>query len=109
VFAEQGYGDAKIQATTEEIDGREVRGFQMQTETLQPDQQRELTRALDEQFGIDQETLQLDLVGPTFGEQIIRNGIYAILISFAILVVYLTVRFEYKLALPALLTVVHDV
>ncbi|WP_217915714.1 protein translocase subunit SecD [Miltoncostaea marina] len=108
VFARLGY-DAKIQATSEQVDGREVLGFQMQTETLQPDQQRELRRALDAEFGIDPATIQVETVGPTFGEQIIRNAIWAILLSFAIIVAYLTIRFEYKLALPAILTVVHDV
>jgi SecD/SecF fusion protein len=44
-----------------------------------------------------------------FGEQIVRNAIWAILLSFLVLVVYLTIRFEYKLALPALLSVVQDV
>ena len=43
------------------------------------------------------------------GEQIIRNAVWAILLSFAVIVLYLTIRFEYKLALPALLSVIHDV
>ena len=81
----------------------------MQTETLQPPEQQELRRALDSEFGVIEESYQLELVGPTFGEQIIRNAIWAILLSFAVIVLYLTIRFEYKLALPALLSVVHDV
>ncbi len=109
VFADLGYPDAKIQTTSETIDGEQVLGFQMQTETLTTPEQRELTRALDDAFGIDQSTLQSDTVGATFGEQIIRNAIWAILLSFAVIIAYLTIRFEYKLALPALLSVVHDV
>jgi SecD/SecF fusion protein len=109
LFSDLGFSDAKIQSTTENIDGEDVKGFQMQTETLQPPQQQELKRALDEKFGVVEESYQLELVGPTFGEQIIRNAIWAILLSFAVIVVYLTIRFEYKLAIPALLTVVHDV
>lgn len=109
LFSDLGYGDAKIQSTTENIDGNEVRGFQMQTETLQPAQRTELERALNEKFGIVQETFQLDSVGPTFGRQIIRNGIWAVLLSFAVLVIYLSIRFEYKLAIPALISVIHDV
>ena len=54
VFSDLGYSDAKIQSTTETIDGRQVRGFQMQTETLQPAQRNELERALNEKFGIVQ-------------------------------------------------------
>ena len=109
VFSGLGYTDAKIQSTTENIDGQDVEGFQMQTETLQPAEQTELRRALDAQFGINEETYQLELVGPTFGRQIIRNAIYAILLSFAVIMIYLSVRFEYKLAIPALISVIHDV
>ena len=109
VFNDLGYGDAKIQSTTENIDGEDVQGFQMQTETLQPAEQDELRRALDAEFGINAETYQLELVGPTFGRQIIRNAIYAILLSFAVIMIYLSIRFEYKLAIPALISVIHDV
>lgn len=109
LFAQLGYSDAKIQSTTENVDGRDVQGFQMQTETLQPQQQRELKRALDQKFGVVDSTYQLELVGPTFGRQIIKNAIWAILLSFGVIVLYLSIRFEYKLAVPALISVVHDV
>jgi SecD/SecF fusion protein len=109
VFSELGYGDAKIQTTSETVDGREVLGFQMQTETLTVPERTELQRALDGEFGIDEETLQVEVVGPTFGEQIIRNAIWAILLSFGVIVAYLTLRFEYKLAVIALLTVIQNV
>ncbi|HMO00776.1 MAG TPA: protein translocase subunit SecD [Miltoncostaeaceae bacterium] len=109
LFAQLGYSDAKIQSTTEQIDGNDVQGFQMQTETLQPPEQRELKRALDQQFGVIEDTYQLELVGPTFGKQILRNAIWAILLSFGVIVIYLSIRFEYKLAIPALLSVIHDV
>jgi SecD/SecF fusion protein len=109
LFSSLGYSDAKIQSTTEQVDGKDVQGFQMQTETLQPPEQQELKRALDEKFGVIEDTYQLELVGPTFGEQIIRNAIWAILLSFGVIVIYLSIRFEYKLAVPALLSVIHDV
>jgi SecD/SecF fusion protein len=110
VTQDLGLPDAKIQATSEEIDGSTVEGFQIQTETLQPDQVQELRRALDAEYGLEGGEFQsVDTVGPVLGEQIIRNAIWAILLSFAVIVVYLTIRFEYKLALPALLSVVHDV
>ncbi|MBY0307812.1 MAG: protein translocase subunit SecD, partial [Phycisphaerales bacterium] len=109
VVTDAGYPDAKIQATTEVVNDRTVEGFQIQTQALQPAEQRQLQRALDAEFGIDEQTLQLELVGPTFGEQIIRNAIYAIVLSFIVIAIYLSVRFEYKLALPAMLSVVQDV
>lgn len=109
VLSGLGYGDAKVQSTTQTVNGKQVRGFQIQTRTLQPPQQTALKQALNQRFGVVDATYQLDLVGPTFGRQIIRNAIYAILLSFAVIAIYLSIRFEYKLALPALLSVVHDV
>ena len=105
-----GLPDAKIQATSEQIDGAAVQGFQIQTETLQPPELQQLRRALDAQFGLEGNDFQtVNTVGPVLGEQIIRNAVWAILLSFAVIVLYLTIRFEYKLALPALLSVIHDV
>ena len=109
VLADLGYANAKIQATTETVDGVDIPGFQMQTETLDPPQQIALKRALDSRFSINEDTYGLESVGATFGKQIIRNGIYAILLSFAVIIGYLTLRFEYKLAVPALISVIHDV
>ena len=109
VFKDQGYSDAKIQSFTEVVDGKQVRGFQMQTKTLQPPEVLALERALDTKFGLNRDTLQVDTVGATFGRQIIKNAIYAIVLSFIVIILYLTIRFEYKLAIPALISVVHDV
>jgi len=108
-FAELGFGEAKIQATTETIRGEEIEGFQVQTESLSAAQQEDVLRELEERYGIDRDTFTLDQVGPTFGEQIIRNAINAVILSLIVVALYLIVRFEYKLALPAMLTVIHDV
>jgi SecD/SecF fusion protein len=107
-LGELGLADAQIQATSEQVEGETVEGFQIQTETLSPPELVDLDRVLTRDFG-EPATYQVDLVGPTFGEQVIRNAIYAVLISFLIVAIYLIVRFEYKLALPAMLSVVQDV
>lgn len=109
LFRDAGFSDAKVQSTTERVDGQEVRGFQVQTHALNQDELRRVNAALDEAFGVQEDTFQVETVGPTFGRQIIENAIWAILLSFAVIVIYLTIRFEYKLALPALLSVIHDV
>ncbi|MGI9539066.1 MAG: protein translocase subunit SecD, partial [Miltoncostaeaceae bacterium] len=109
VLAGQGIDNAKIQATTENVDGADVDGFQIQTETLTPEQLQDVRRGLNAEFTVNDDSYQVDLVGPTFGEQVIRSAITALIVSFVFMVIYLTIRFEYKLALPALLSVVQDV
>lgn len=108
IYAAEGINNAKIQSTTQTINGRSVSGFQMQSEPLTPEQQTNIERALNRAYGLT-DTPAVDTVGPTFGKQIIRNAITAVILSFIVVALYLIARFEYKLALPAMLSVVHDV
>jgi len=108
VLAQEGFPEAKIQETTDSATGSA--GFQIQTPTLQPKQLNELKRNLEQQVGtIDERTYLVETVGPTFGRQVVERAGWAILLSFAVIILYLTIRFEYRLALPALLSVIHDV
>lgn len=108
LLAADGYPDAKVQVTTDTATG--ARGFQIQTPTLQPPALNKLKREMDQKLGgIDERTYVVETVGPTFGRQVVERAAWAIALSFLLIIVYLTIRFEYRLALPALLSVIHDV
>ncbi len=109
VFSDLGY-TAKVQATevASEGGGPAETGYQITTETLQTEARAQVTSALEERFG-QSTTDEFTLVGPTFGRQIIDKAITAIILSFIAIAIYLSVRFEYKLAFPAMLSVVQDV
>ena len=47
-------------------------------------------------------------VGPTWGSQITDKAILAVLVFFLVVVAYITLRFEWKMAIAALIAVVHD-
>ncbi|HXQ60989.1 MAG TPA: protein translocase subunit SecF [Acidimicrobiales bacterium] len=47
-------------------------------------------------------------VGPTWGSQITDKAILAVLVFFVVVVGYITLRFEWKMAIAALVAVVHD-
>ncbi|MCB0881210.1 MAG: protein translocase subunit SecD [Thermoleophilia bacterium] len=107
VMSDAGVTDARVQGTTQTIDGRAVQGYQIRTEPLSPETGDAVIAGLRDQLGLT--ILTRDDVGPTFGRQIINNAIQAIVLSFIIVALYLVLRFEYKLAVPAMLSVVHDV
>lgn len=107
VLTDEGFPNAKIQSTTDAATGQA--GFQIQTETLQPPQLNQLKRDLESRIGqIDERAYLVETVGPTFGRQVVERAGWAILLSFLVIIIYLTIRFEYRLALPALLSVIHD-
>jgi preprotein translocase subunit SecF len=47
-------------------------------------------------------------VGPTWGSQISDKAIIAVLVFFVVVVVYISFRFEWKMAMAALIAVIHD-
>jgi SecD/SecF fusion protein len=104
-----GFPGATVQTFTQTVRGQKVDGIQIETKSLDPQQIRTLREALDAKYGVNTSTFNLDEVGPTFGREVIQNAIYAIILSFIIVLIYLIIRFEYRLALPAMLSVVHDV
>ncbi len=107
--ANAGFPNATVQTFTQKIQGKTVDGVQIETKALDQTQIRDLRQALDAKYGVNTSTFNLDEVGPTFGRQVIQNAIYAIILSFIAVLIYLIIRFEYRLALPAMLSVVHDV
>jgi preprotein translocase subunit SecF len=47
-------------------------------------------------------------VGPTWGSQITDKAILAVIVFFIVVVIYISLRFEWKMAVAALVAVVHD-
>lgn len=51
----------------------------------------------------------VDIVGPKVSGELARDGILAILLSFAAIMVYIWLRFEWQFAIGTVATLVHDV
>ena len=99
-----GHPDAKIQSFKDQSH----EGFTVATKELNTGEIDAIRQAFPKTFP-GAEVIQSLNVGPTFGRDVVKNAMWAIFFSFLAITAYLTIRFEIKLALPALLTVVHDV
>ena len=65
---------------------------------------------LKEQFGADQvRIVRREGVGPRVGSELRRGAIIAILISFVITLIYLSIRFEWRFAAAAVIATSHDI
>jgi SecD/SecF fusion protein len=101
-----GLQDAKIQ----EIEGEEVQnGIQIATETLTPAEVTDIREALDAEFGVPRAEFETEVIGPTFGEQIARTAVIAIIASLILISIYIGLRFEFKFAVPVLIAIAHDI
>jgi SecD/SecF fusion protein len=74
-----------------------------------PEEVQSVQPALQEKYGIVQNGFNATTVGPTFGEQVARSAIYAIVFSLLIICGYVAFRFEPKYAVPVIIAVIHDI
>jgi len=102
----QGLGDAEVQETNDEQFGD---GFQVQASELQPGGVADVRSAIESEFGIQPGSFENTSVGPTFGEQVARSAILAIIFSLLLISAYVAFRFEAKYAVPVLIAVAHDI
>jgi preprotein translocase subunit SecF len=54
------------------------------------------------------QNVEISDVGPTWGSEITKKAIIAVIVFFFVVVVYISFRFEWKMALAALVAVIHD-
>ncbi|HEY9844831.1 MAG TPA: protein translocase subunit SecF, partial [Candidatus Caenarcaniphilales bacterium] len=52
---------------------------------------------------------QIDTVGPTIGRQLLTSGLLALIVSFAGIILYLSLRFQFDYAFFAIVALFHDV
>ncbi len=103
---EQDLADAEIQETDNEAFGK---GFQIQAAELQPGGVEDVRSGLESDFGIQPGSFENTSVGPTFGQQVARSAILAIIFSLLLISAYVAFRFEAKYAVPVLIAVAHDI
>ncbi len=101
-----GYGDAEVQTVEDPALGANI--VQISTGTLRPEEVTRVQDRLDQRFGIDQAEFTSSSVGPTFGTQIARTAVLAIIVSLILISLYIGLRFEFKYAVPVLIALCHD-
>lgn len=80
----------------------------VRTEQLQENQKVLLKEKVKEQVG-DFDVVKNDTVGPTIGKELAANALKALGIGAILIIIYVTVRFEFVYAIAGLLALLHDV
>lgn len=69
-----------------------------------------IRQQLNQRFGANSyRVVRTEAVGPRVGSELTRNAVIAMLISFGATLIYLAWRFEWRLAVAAVLANVHDI
>lgn len=76
--------------------------------TITKEQFEALNQAYKDKYG-DQVSLSESTVSAEVGRELAQKALYAVLIAWLGIILYVTVRYEYKFAITAVLGLVHDV
>jgi preprotein translocase subunit SecF len=71
-------------------------------------QQREVVDGLAEVTGAGRDQIEVSAIGPRWGQQISRQAMRGLAVFLLLVTVYISVRFEWRMGVAALATLVHD-
>ena len=83
--------------------------IRIQTGSLSAEQSNAVEDALASTFGVSVEAIDTQIIGPSWGKEITRKALYGLVGFLVVVVLYLAMAFEPKMALAAIVAVVHDV
>ena len=90
----QKIGDSKVRVQTGAVDSV---------------QSRAIEAALTQKFNVSEESIDTQLVGPSWGKEITKKAIYGLVAFLLVIMLFLAMVFEPKMAAAAILAVIHDV
>ncbi|MCK5351175.1 protein translocase subunit SecF, partial [bacterium] len=105
-LGEEGLGSSVIQSLGEDKVAIRLKSEEDQADTVSDD----VFAILANRFGQGSVSLELvEMVGPQVGADMRRKGILSILYAMVGILIYITMRFQFRFALGAIAALVHDI
>lgn len=92
-----------------ELNGSSGRQVRVQTVDLTPAETGEVSRALAEACNVPLQDVSTQVIGPSWGEQITQKALTGLVVFLVLIVFYLSITFEWRMAIAALIALFHDV
>jgi preprotein translocase subunit SecF len=100
-----GFAEAKIQT----LESGGTRFLRIQGEDSTPKQQADVSTALTKLTKTKDSDISISKVGASWGRDVTRKALQALVVFFLAIVAYLSLRFQFKMAIAAIVAVVHDI
>ena len=84
-------------------------GLRVEASTVSLGGEVKITAALAKYAGVNTRAVSVSEVGPSWGDKVSRQALYALGLFFVAIALYLSLRFEFKMAVAAILAVIHDI
>ncbi|WP_394435516.1 protein translocase subunit SecF [Streptomyces sp. SGAir0957] len=84
-------------------------GLRIQIAGIDTGKSDEIAADLSKDLGIAQDKINADLVGPSWGDTIANKAWQGLAIFMVLVVIYLAIAFEWRMAVAALVALIHDI
>ena len=108
VLNDYDLSNSTIQLSGDSSSSTEAQNVMIRTVDLEEQDRKEVMSALSDKLG-DYQVLREEKVGATMGTELIMNAIYATIISWILIIAYVSYRFEFKFGIAAVLGLIHNV
>ena len=107
-LAKFGLDGATIQLSGAQSDVLESQDVMVRAADMEEDQRKAVMATLKTDVG-DYTVLREEKVGATVGNELITNALLALLVSWALIILYVAYRFEWRFGVAAVLALIHDI
>ncbi|GAA3447553.1 protein translocase subunit SecF [Planomonospora venezuelensis] len=83
-------------------------GWRVTTESLPAEQVTAVQKAVAKEFGLQQDDVTLQVIGASWGGQVADKAVIGLIVFMLAIILYLTMAFEWKMALAAIVALIHD-
>ena len=99
-----GASEAVVQTTTADGD----QGFLVRTTTTSAEEATQRANQVADKLGLSTDSFEVTTIGPDWGASVIQSSLNAILVSIVLIIIYIAIRFEYKMGVTAIVALLHD-
>jgi preprotein translocase subunit SecF len=93
----------------QEVHGPHGTSWQVQTSQQTYSSTVPVQKAIEKQYGLSNAQVSVQLVGPSWGSQITHKAAEALIAFLIVIVAYLTIAFEWRMAAAAFVALAHDI
>ncbi len=106
LFEDQGAKDSKITVVGEDTVRVQTKSFSGKDDEAK---RIETRNALAEKLGLPSNEVSVNAVSGTWGDSVTESAIKALIGFFVVIMLYLTIRLEWRMAVAAVVAVAHDI
>lgn len=99
-----GEADASVQTTVSDA----ANGFLVRSDTTDPAVANQHAAAAAEALSLTEANYTVTTIGPDWGADVTRSSALAFCIAIALIIAYVSIRYEFKMSLTAVVALLHD-